>query len=208
MIKNRNRILLVVFVLAFFTIQLSQAYDKDKRNAPEGRSALASRQAPTQIVYRQVPQAQNHFQQSPRQDFQRPRIYAISPVVESVQNNRLLNRQHHNHWQPRYNYYDNQYHFYPYVNIASLVELSGGYTVVGPDGQNYYYDQGTFYLQDQGGQFEAIAPPVGIIVNPIAPNARQIDVGGQMYFRYKGVFYVQVPQGFQVIGPVQSDSGE
>ena len=118
----------------------------------------------------------------------------------------FLHRQHHNHWQPRYNFYDNQYHFYPYVNIASVVELSGGYLVVGPDGQNYYYDQGTFYLQDQGGQYVAVSPPVGIIVNPIAVNARQINVNNQIFYRYKGVFYIQVAQGYQVIGPVQSDS--
>jgi len=52
----------------------------------------------------------------------------------------------------------------------------------------------------------AVAPPVGIVVNPIAARARQINVSGQVFYRYKGIFYVQMAQGFQVIGPVQSDS--
>lgn len=75
--------------------------------------------------------------------------------------------------------------------------------MAGPDGQNYYYDQGTFYLQGQTGQYAAIPPPVGIIINPIAPGARQINVNDQIFYRYKGVFYVQVAQGYQVIAPVQ-----
>jgi hypothetical protein len=120
-----------------------------------------------------------------------------------VTNNRFLHRQHHNNWQPRYNFYDNQYHFYPYVNLASQVELSSVAYLIGFEGQNYFYDQGTFYLQDPAsGQYMAVAPPIGIIVNPIASTAYQVEAGGQVYWRSKGVFYVQVPQGYQVIGPV------
>jgi len=160
------------------------------QNRPQAQSrpqVQSRREAPQQVVPIQRPT---------------PRIYAVFAPAP-VENNRLFHRQYHKNWQPRYNFYNNQYHFYPYVNIASRVEFTGGYVVVGPDGQNYYYDQGTFYLQDQGGQYVAVAPPVGIIVNPIASGARQIDINGQIFYRYKGVFYVQVAQGFQVVGPVQ-----
>ena len=37
-------------------------------------------------------------------------------------------------------------------------------------------------------------------------HARQVEVDGQVYYRYKGVFYVQVQQGFQVVGPVQPET--
>lgn len=57
-------------------------------------------------------------------------------------------------------------------------------------------------MQDPQG-YLAVPPPIGIIVGAIPPNARQINVDGQTYFRKKGVFYIQVDQGFQVVGPVE-----
>jgi hypothetical protein len=127
-----------------------------------------------------------------------PRVYA-TPVFAPVVNNRLFNRQHHKHWQPLYNFYGNEYHFYPYVNIAATVELSSDCVAVGFDGLTYYYDRGTFYQQDQQGQYVAVAPPIGIMVSVLPPHARQIDINGQIYFRYKGICYIQTPQGFQVV---------
>jgi hypothetical protein len=222
MLKKIKSILFVICVVMVFTAQANRSDDKRQQQAPaarpapvahnnqsrpevQGRSQVQSRQ---QVQNRrEAPQQAVPIQRSRtiRPQFQPrqvPQVYAVVAPAP-VENNRLFHRQHSKNWQPRYNFYDNQYHFYPYVNIASMVELIGGYAVVGPDGQNYYYDQGTFYLQDQGGQYVAVAPPVGIIVNPLAAGARQINVNGQIFYRYKGVFYVQVAQGFQVIGPVQ-----
>ena len=222
MLKRIKSVLFVVCIVMVFTAQTYRQDDKGQQRVPASRPAPVAKPAPTarpqvqsprqaprqeaprQIVRRAPPAEQVHQFQAPRQERQAPRVYAVA-VQASVENNRLLGRQRHNHWQPRYNFYDNQYHFYPYVNIASTVDLSGGYIVVGPDAQNYYYDQGTFYLQE-GAQYVAVAPPVGIVVNPIAARARQINVSGQVFYRYKGIFYVQMAQGFQVIGPVQSDS--
>jgi hypothetical protein len=133
-----------------------------------------------------------------------PRVYAVPPPAP-VANSRFLGRQHHNNWQPRYNYYDNQYHFYPYVNIASTVDLSPAFFSVSSNGQTYFYDEGTFYQQDDQGQYFAVAPPVGVIISPIPAQARQIEDNGQIFYRYKGVFYVQVAGGYQVVGPVQPD---
>jgi len=135
-----------------------------------------------------------------------PRVYGQQPAAPQ-QNNTLFHRQHHNHWQPRYNYYGNGYHFYPYVNIASMVELSGTGVMVSFNGQNFYFDQGTFYFQDDSGQYEAVAPPIGIIVPALPANAHVLNVDGQTYYRSKGIFYVQVPQGFQVIAPLAPDEG-
>jgi hypothetical protein len=130
-----------------------------------------------------------------------PRVYAV-PASASVENNRLLHRQRNNHRQPLYNFYNNQYQFYPYVNVASSVELSADYAAVMFNGQTYGYDQGSFYIQDPQG-YLATPPPIGIIVSEIPQNARQIDVNGQIYYRYQGVYYIQVAQGYQVVGPVQ-----
>ena len=222
--RTIKSILFVIGVLMVFTAQTYRQDDKGQQRAPAARlvpvakPAPAARQqvqsprqaprqeaAPRQTVRRALPVEQVRQYQVSHQERQAPRVYAVV-VPAPIENNRLLHRQRHNNWQPRYNYYDNQYHFYPYVNIASMVDLSGGYIVGGPDGQNYYYDQGTFYVQEQTGQYAAVPPPVGIIVNPIAANARQINVNNQIFYRYKGVFYVQTTQGYKVIGPVQSDS--
>jgi len=233
MFKSIKGVLFAVCVVMLFTAQTKRPDDNKKQNAPSRpvNSAHNNQPAPQVKSNREAPQHNQTRQPSPshrespgpieqrqklpvqtnnRQSFhqgaQQPRVYA-TPAVAPATNNRLLHRQHHKNWQPRYNFYDNEYHFYPYVNIASTVELSGqGYSIVF-NGQNYFYDQGTFYLQDSTGQYVAVAPPIGIIVNPIAANARQIVVDNQIYYRYKGIFYIQVPQGYQVVGPVQPDPG-
>lgn len=228
--KGIKSILFVACVVLVFTAQTYRSEDKDKQhsNHNQGRPQAqtvreparsvqnrpqvptvresARRESPRRPVVDRKPIAQTHYQ-SAQQERQRPRVYAVAPVVV-VENNNLFHHQHHKNWRPRYNFYDNGYHFYPYVNIAPTVEFSNGYVLVGPDGQNYFYDQGTFYQQVQGGQYVAVPPPVGIIVNPLVANARQIIVDNQVFYRYKGVFYVQVEQGFQVIAPVQYSSDE
>jgi hypothetical protein len=237
MFKRIQSIIFVICVVMVFTAQTPRPDDKGQQHGSATRHALLTRpasvvrSAPVAHNYQSRPQAQNRQQFQPRREVPQqfihraaptiqtrtyqpvhqgwtgPRIYAM-PAPAPVANNRFLHRQHHKNWQPRYNFYENQYHFYPYVNIASIVELTGGYIVAGPDGQNYYYDQGTFYLQDQTGQYVAVPPPLGIIVNPIAAGARQINVNGQIFYRYKGVFYIQVAQGYQVIGPAQPVSAD
>ncbi len=227
MLKKVKSILFVICAVMVFTAQTKGPEDKGQ-HAPAARQASAPRpaplarnsqarpqvqsrpqtqvrrQAPQQFVDRQQPTVQNHVSQSFHRE-QQPYVYA-TPEAVPVQNNRLFNRQHHNHWQPRYNFYDNQYHFYPYVNIASTVELSADVVAVLYNGQTYFYDQGTFYVQDDGGQYVAVEPPIGIVVNLFVAQAHQIEANGQVFYRYKGVFYVQVAQGYQVIAPVQSDS--
>ena len=214
MLKKIKNILFVICVVIVFTAQSRPPDDKRQNNQSshqvQERPQVQNRQqvqrrieAPRQAV----PEQRQRIIQTQFRPRTAPRVHALAAPAP-VENNRLFHRQHHKNWQPRYNLYDNQYHFYPYVNIASMVELTGGYALVGPDGQNYYYDQGTFYLQDQGGQYAAVVPPVGIIVNPLVADARQINVNDQAFYRYKGVFYVQVAQGFQVIGPVQTASSD
>ena len=174
------------------------------QGAPQARAQVAP--APQRVIVRQLPPQQAHAArpQTVWPSYQQrvaPRVYA-TPAVVPVPNNRFLNRQHRKNWQPLYNFYDNQYHFYPYVNTALTVELSANCVAVGFNGQTYYYDRGTFYLQDEQGHYVAVAPPIGIIVNVLPSHARQIDINGQIYYRYKGICYVQTPQGFQVVEQV------
>ena len=170
------------------------------RSARQPQYVVGRKLVPQQAAAHQAPPVQVQASRPSYQQRLAPRVYAVSAPAP-VENNRFLNRQHHKNWQPLYNFYDNQYHFYPYVNVASNVELSAGCVTVLFDGQAYYYDRGTFYQQDAQG-YLAVAPPIGIIVNMLPPHARQIVINGQIYYRYKGIFYIQVvPQGFQVVGP-------
>ena len=72
-------------------------------------------------------------------------------------------------------------------------------------GKRIIMTKGHFIMQDAQGQYFAVAPPIGIIVNALPAHARQIDVNGQVFYRYKGIFYIQVAEGYQVVGPVQPD---
>lgn len=216
MLRKVKSIIFVICVAMVFSAQTYRIQDKEKQSKPQAqvRPTVQSHKKvqvpvkePVQVFHRASPTLLTHVYQPSHRE---KRVSLVRAVVAPapVENNRFLHRQHHNNWQPRYNFYGNRYHFYPYVNIAAAVELSGGYMVLGPDGQNYYYDRGTFYVKDADGEYVAVPPPIGIIVNPIAPGARQIIVNNQVFWRYKGVFYVQVAQGFQVVGPVQMVSDE
>ncbi len=232
MLQRLKSILFVFCVVMIFTAQTQRPEDQKQQHAPGAKHAPAARNnqsrppqtqprreiphpiarkmPPPPQVHRmppsQIQERPNRPQPSNQQRVAWPHVYGVPPSAPVRNNDTFFHRQHHNHWQPRYNYYDNQYHFYPYVNIASTVELSGDSAQVGYDGQNFYYDQGTFYQQDDQEQYFAIAPPIGIIVSTLPANARQVIVDNQVFYRYKGVFYIQVPQGFQVVGPLPGAS--
>jgi len=169
MVKRIKSILFVICAVTFLTAQSYHSDDKGQQHSaaprPQQQAAretshqeqrspqMPSRQeAPREITNRVSVPEQERAPQRSRQEEHGPHVYAV-PQQAGVPNNNLFHRQHHKHWQPRYNFYDNEYHFYPYVNIASSVELSGSYVEVGFEGQNYYYDDGTFYVQDDTGQF-------------------------------------------------------
>jgi len=233
MIKNIKSILFVVCAVMVFTAQANRPDDKGKpggagpRPAPQARTAPAARQAPAsrpqvqvsrqaprqaverrspvQAVARSVPRVDIRTPQPLDERGGMPRVYAVPAPSAPARNDLLFNRQHHNKWQPLYNFYNGQYNFYPYVNVNSPVEISADFATVLFNGQNFYYDRGRFYQQDDQGRYFAVPPPIGIIVTVLPQHARQVNVDGQVYFRYKGIFYVQVDQGFQVVDPVQSE---
>ena len=214
MLKKIESILFVICVVMVFTAQTQRPDEKERqhapvsrpqvqtrREAPEQRGSPQQREVPGRVVHRQPPGAQTHASQPFHQEREVSRVYAL-PAPAPVENNRLFHRHHHKNWQPLYNFYDDQYHFYPYVNVASTVELSTDCVTVLFGEQEFYYNQGSFYVQENSG-YLAVPPPIGLVVPVIPSHARQINVDGQIYYRYKGVFYIQVAQGYQVVGPVQ-----
>ena len=215
MLKRIESILFVICVVMVFTAQQVQTRREvpqrreapQRKEAPQQREASQQREVPQQreapgrVVHREPPTVQTHAFQPFHQERGMSRVYAF-PAPAPVENNRLFHRQHHKNWQPLYNFYDAQYHFYPYVNVTSTVELSADCVTVLFGEQEFYYNQGSFYVQENSG-YLAVPPPVGLVVPVIPQHARQIHVNGQIYYRYKGIFYIQVAQGYQVVGPLQ-----
>jgi hypothetical protein len=65
--------------------------------------------------------------------------------------------------------------------------------------QRYWYDDGCFYLPQNGG-YDVVAAPLGAIVTSLPPGYETpVASDGQTYYYYAGVFYVQTGQGYQVV---------
>jgi len=217
MVNKIKSFLFVIFVLIVCTAQSKRPEDSvrsEKLNQPAPHTSVAqhisnvrnnqaipraeSVRAP-QVIHKASPQT--HVAQPAHQERITPRVHAV--VLSSpVENKRLFNRQHHKYWHPRYSFYDHLYHFYPYVNIVSAVELSPDCVEVLFDGQVYYYDHRVFYLQETGG-YLAVPPPIGIIVTLISPHAVQVIINGDIYYNYNDVYYKHVSQGYQVVEPLR-----
>ena len=208
-----NRIKGLLFVICMVIVFIAQSRAEDKeRSEKSGRPAsntpvaqhvsnVHNNQASPRVESIRAPQVapQTHVAQPTHQKRITPRVYAVASPVE---NKRLLHRQHHNYWHPSYNFYDHQYNFYPYVNVTSRVELSPNCVQVLFNGQTYYYDYWTFYVQEAGG-YLAVPPPIGIIVGKISPHVTQVIINGDVYYNYNNVYYKPVPQGYQVVEPLK-----
>ncbi len=88
-----------------------------------------------------------------------------------------FHRRHQGNWHPQYTFYEDTYHFYPYVNIIPVVTLSSGYV--------------------------AVPPPMGIVVPTIRTTQYQHIVDGEIYYAHNGVYYQPVAGGYKVVGVVQ-----
>jgi hypothetical protein len=65
--------------------------------------------------------------------------------------------------------------------------------------QRYWYDDGCFYLSQNGG-YAVVAAPPGAIVSSLPPGYETpVASDGQTYYYFAGVFYVQTGQGYQVV---------
>ncbi|HTR29050.1 MAG TPA: DUF6515 family protein [Puia sp.] len=64
--------------------------------------------------------------------------------------------------------------------------------------QRYWYDDGCFYLPQNGG-YAVVPAPVGAIVATIPPGYETPVVDGTTYYYFGGVFYVYTGQGYQVV---------
>lgn len=64
--------------------------------------------------------------------------------------------------------------------------------------QRYFYDDGCYYLPENGG-YQVVAPPIGALVATLPPGYETPVVDGVNYFYFGGVFYIYTGQGYQVV---------
>ncbi len=61
----------------------------------------------------------------------------------------------------------------------------------------YYYGDGVFY-RHVGISYIVSAPPIGFVVTSL-PDYQVVAINGDTYFVYNGVYYRQVPTGYEVV---------
>jgi biotin carboxyl carrier protein len=67
----------------------------------------------------------------------------------------------------------------------------------------YYYDEGVFYLKGSGG-YTVVAAPVGGVVKTIPSGYETVvldDAGGAKNYYWGGTFYEKVSNGYKVVAP-------
>jgi hypothetical protein len=62
----------------------------------------------------------------------------------------------------------------------------------------YWYDDGCFYLPQNGG-YDVVPAPIGALVATIPQGYETPVVDGTTYYYFAGVFYVYTGQGYQVV---------
>jgi hypothetical protein len=107
-----------------------------------------------------------------------------------------------------YGYYPYAYHpyapyywgggWYPWGFVTGA--LSGAAIAVALDGGNYYYDNGAWYVDDEGA-YTVVQAPVGGGIQSLPSDAQMVTVNGATYFYYGGAFYQQISGSYVVVAP-------
>jgi hypothetical protein len=76
--------------------------------------------------------------------------------------------------------------------------------VPGPEalaGDEYWYDEGVFYLKSEEG-YTAVAGPIGAVVSKIPSGFETVKLDeGTVNYYYGGTFYKKDPKGYKVVAP-------
>jgi hypothetical protein len=75
-----------------------------------------------------------------------------------------------------------------------------GYISLNLGGVPYFYNDGVYYQQADGG-YQEVYPPVGAAIPQTPDGAIEVDAGGVAYYFAGGAFYLQQPDGTYAIAP-------
>lgn len=68
--------------------------------------------------------------------------------------------------------------------------------------ESYYYDQGTYYEeQDEGGKksYKSVSAPIGVKVDSLPPHCDTLSLDSTTYYYYNGDFYESYKQKYKVV---------
>jgi hypothetical protein len=65
-------------------------------------------------------------------------------------------------------------------------------------GQRYGYDDGVYYLPENGG-YDVVPAPIGAVVGGLPDGYETTMVGNDTFYYFGGAFYVATDQGYQVV---------
>lgn len=73
-------------------------------------------------------------------------------------------------------------------------------------GQQYYYDDGIFFIEDASGQYKTIVPPAGALISELPDDYEIVVLDGQEYYKVEETIYrTVVVKGvayFEVLGQI------
>jgi hypothetical protein len=99
---------------------------------------------------------------------------------------------------------DTDYHRHYFWNDFAFgrhfAALPLGFLRLSIGGNPYYYDDGIYYEQNNGG-YQEVYPPVGAAIPQLPEGTVEIQAGNQLYYYAGGAFYVQQPDGSFAIAP-------
>lgn len=79
-----------------------------------------------------------------------------------------------------------------------LYQVPSGHQRVAYAGREYIFYDGHFYAGDND-EYVSIAPPLGAVVRQLPTEAERVGSLSQRVYRYRGVHYRRVSQGYQVV---------
>lgn len=86
---------------------------------------------------------------------------------------------------------------------ASPPPLSPEAVDVVAGGRRYWYDNGHWYAENSSG-WSVARPPVGLVLSAIPPSYETQWIDGRPYYYLYRVYYVPVPEGYEVADPAVS----
>jgi hypothetical protein len=178
--------------------------------APVSRPAPAARPAPAPARPVEARPVEEHptinggSRNIGNHDFSRPAdVHNAVPARNNVTVRNNVNVYHTGGYRGIHPYYYHPYrpyywgpHWHPLGFFLSA--LASDAILFNFNNQQYWYDDGCFYLPQNGG-YDVVAAPIGADVASLPPGYETPVVDGVTYYYFAGVFYALTGQGYQVI---------
>ena len=84
-----------------------------------------------------------------------------------------------------------------YLSIGDRDRHQGRYAEVVVGSNRYYYDQGIFYTGTPD-HYVVVEAPVGAVVYSVPAGYEQVVIEGNVYYRYRDVYYRHGTRGYEV----------